>query len=30
MIGIYSIYSKSQNCYYIGKSKDIHKKDFEA
>ena len=26
MIGIYSIYSKSQNCYYIGKSKDIHKR----
>ena len=24
MIGIYSIYSKSQNCYYIGKSKDIY------
>lgn len=26
MVGIYSIYSKSQNCYYIGKSKDIHKR----
>lgn len=26
MIGIYSIYSKSQNCYYIGKSMDIHKR----
>lgn len=26
MVGIYSIYSKTQNCYYIGKSKDIHKR----
>lgn len=26
MIGIYSIYSKSQNKYYIGKSIDIHKR----
>ena len=26
MIGIYSIYSKSQDCYYIGKSKDIEKR----
>lgn len=26
MIGIYSIYSKSQKCYYIGKSVDIHKR----
>lgn len=24
MVGIYYIYSKSQNCYYVGKSKDIH------
>lgn len=26
MIGVYSIYSKSQDKYYIGKSKDIHKR----
>ena len=26
MIGIYSIYSKSQNKYYIGKSIDVHKR----